>query len=178
MDSTPKIRKIWLPKHSIVYWFITVIILVIVTIVTTMFYRHYFDRFDINHVTPNDNFEFSDEITCEVVYSTFKPIQEESFKFFEIPTFTLSRLSSENPVMDFDGRQYDLEKTKESNFTATYQVKLPEGFGEDIVEIIQVIKDTGTFVRTFMGQKQYFGGREALHPEMFQYVVSQKGRCE
>jgi hypothetical protein len=80
--------------------------------------------------------------------------------------------------MNFDGTQYDLEKTKESNFTATYQVKLPDGFDDDTVQIIQVIKETGTFVRTFMGQKKYFGGREALHPGMFQYVVSQKGKCE
>ncbi|MBU2229598.1 hypothetical protein KJ810_04280 [Patescibacteria group bacterium] len=167
-----------LPKHSITYWIITVVILSAVTVITTLFYRYYFDRFDINHVSENTSFQFSDKLVCSVIYSTYKNIYESHFKFLEEPTFMLSELDSDSPTLEYFGWKYTLEKTQESESTITYRVIPTEGYGEDSVEVIQIMKKEGIFVRTFMGQWTYFGGREAFERGGFQYVVAQKGRCE
>lgn len=171
-------KKNSITNKNTLYWIFAIIIAVIATVFITGFYRKNFDRFDINHVSANESFEFSDTLKCNVVYSTFEPIHESSFEFLEIPEFTLYNLTSGEAIMKFGDWQYNLEKTQEGNLSITYITKSIEGLRDDSVQTIQIMKDTGTFVRTFMGQGQYFGGREKYYQDMFQYVVTQKGWCE
>lgn len=111
------------------------------------------------------------------VYSTFHDIGELMMEYYKEPNFTISGLESDTPKLDSGGFDYVLKKTYEGDNAVTLQTEPPPGDGNSI-QTIQILKKSGTFVRTYMGVSQYFGSGELFHPEAFHFVIAQKGRCK
>jgi len=137
-------------------------------------------RFDLMHVPPVKDFTYKDSLTCTIVYSTFKDIGESRFRLYSERTFVLRGLQTSSPQIEQAGFSYQLQKDQEGPdaviFTAApIGTNSNDGYS---LESIQIFKNQGTFVRSFMGFGQYFGSREMYYPNGFQYVIAQKGKCE
>jgi hypothetical protein len=88
-------------------------------------------------------------------------------------------LTTDSPKMIVDGFEQLLRKIEEGTYTSTFYTEpVSKDVDDSSVEMIQVQKIDGTFVRSFVGLGQYFGPRENIHPEGFHLVIAQKGRCE
>ncbi len=142
-------------------------------------YKEYFGRFDIQHLMPDKNFEYTDEMSCQVVYSTYRDLGESSMKYYSNNEFSVTGLTTGSPQLTIDGFSRALINVRDGEYTSTF---ITEAISDDIedssVEMIQFHKLDGTFVRTFVGTNQYFGPMEVFHPEGFHLVIAQKGRCE
>lgn len=152
--------------------------LIAISSLISIVYTNFFRRFDILHVSSTPNFSYKDSLSCKVVYSTYQNIGETSFQYFNVREFTLRNLNTNNPQIEQDGSSSTMEKIQEGSAAVTFQKEqssTPDGYS---VEVLQVDKSQGTFVRTFMGFGQYFGPREKFYPDGFQYVIAEKGRCE
>jgi hypothetical protein len=140
-------------------------------------FQDQFNRFDIQHVKSNPSFKYADTLNCHVVYTTFKKIGESSMDNYAKADFTLTGLRTDTPKLNMDGFEYTLKKTFEGNTAVTLQSE-PVAPDDASIQNIQILKDRGTFVRTYMGTGQYFGSREVFYSDGFQLVIAQKGRCE
>jgi hypothetical protein len=140
-------------------------------------YQDQFDRFDIKHLKANPNFKYADTLNCQVVYSTFKKVGESLIDNYAEPNFILTGLNSDTPKLSMAGFDYTLKKTYEGNTAVTLQSE-PFAPDDTSIQTIQILKDQGTFVRTYMGTGSYYGAREMFFAEQFQNIIAQKGRCE
>lgn len=136
--------------------------------------KFFFGTFDLQFVAPKKDFEYKDNLRCQVVYSTFEDFGESTFQYLNESTFKLSELDSEAPQLEFYGNISPIKKAYENKEMVILQTE-PGNF---FFQTIQIAKEGGTFVRTFMNIGQYFGVGEIFHPESFHYVVAQKGWCE
>lgn len=118
------------------------------------------------------DYQYKDNLTCTIVYSTnksgikgFNPINLTPNEDFS--TFTLQGLNSDSPEMLVGGSKWhSLKKYFENNEILTVQSDLPSWN----TDTINLMKNTGTFIRTISDIKVGF-------PD-FQYAIAQKGRCE
>ncbi|MFA5107216.1 MAG: hypothetical protein WC497_02715 [Patescibacteria group bacterium] len=142
-------------------------------------YQDQFGRFDIQHVRSDPNFTYSDALSCHVVYSTFHDVGEHFLKYYANTNLQLIGLTTDSPKMIVDGFEQPLRKIEEGTYTSTFYTEpVSKDVDDPSVEMIQVQKIDGTFVRSFVGLGQYFGPREVFYPDGFQLVIAQKGRCE
>jgi len=128
--------------------------------------------FSSRTVKSASNYQYKDNLTCTIVYSTnkagikgFNPINLTPNEDFS--TFTLQGLNSDSPEMLVGGSKWQsLKKDFENNEILTVQVD-PPSWNTDTINLM---KNTGTFIRTISNMQVGF-------PD-FQYAIAQKGRCE
>ncbi|MDP2631041.1 MAG: hypothetical protein Q8P56_06590 [Candidatus Uhrbacteria bacterium] len=139
-----------------------------------------FLRFDVRHVSPTNNFEYKNTLSCQVAHSTYKDLGEPMMEYYIERNIQLTSLDTDTPQLSVAGFEQPLKKIQDGTYTATFYTEsvFSEDMEDSSIEMIQVHKLDGTFVRTFVGTGQYFGSREILHPEGFHLVIAQKGRCE
>jgi hypothetical protein len=140
-------------------------------------YQDQFARFDIQHLKADPKFKYSDTLSCRVIYSTYKDLGEHSMDYYKETNLQITGLNTDAPKLTIDGFDTPLAKLYDDASVVT--LRTVSSFPNDAsIQIIQILKDRGTFVSSIMNNKQYFGPREIFFPNLFQNIIAQKGRCE
>lgn len=131
---------------------------------------HYFYiwlAFDHKTVSPNPNFEYRNQLTCRVVYTT-RTQGGLLLPYYDEKTFMLTRLDTNSPGFIRQNGQTWAKYSKQFDVEGYVVLQMEQTEPSFDSDVIGLDKRMGTFVRTIQGTQA----------GTFQYAISQKGRCE
>ena len=141
--------------------FISILIIIIINLYPLA-------TFSLRTVKPYDDFEYKDNLTCTIIYSTHKEgISFMKMPWYEYDEFTLTELNTDNPQLLVNG---EIKNIYQKNYEGGNHLTLGSDPSSWSTDSISLMKNTGSFVRTMTGIQ---AGSWKFH-----YAVAQKGRCE